>query len=244
MRSEALDITIKSRGSALWLELSGPFHNEQVPNIRDKITGLINDGNKQIVVDMESVTSVSDGVAPMFLGLLNTMKGKHGDLRLVFKNSTVSMAFAAYRNVFSIHPNSEALAFSGLINAIRRRGILLSRRTGVRLSRPVAIFLLAILVGWLLTLALVIQVQNRRIRQQEKELNELSQWKQKTTIEVELLRERLKPMEQLGLLRDAPPDKPRAPLPPKKPAAAAKPAAPAADSTTPTPESSAPPDSG
>ena len=54
MRSEALDITIESRRSAVWLLLSGPFHNEQVPNIREKITGLIDDGNKDIVVDLEN----------------------------------------------------------------------------------------------------------------------------------------------------------------------------------------------
>jgi len=37
MRSEALDITLESRGRALWLFLSGPFHHEQVPGMREKI---------------------------------------------------------------------------------------------------------------------------------------------------------------------------------------------------------------
>ncbi|MBD3391359.1 MAG: hypothetical protein GF418_04865, partial [Chitinivibrionales bacterium] len=135
MRSEALDITIESRGNTIWLILSGPFHNEQVPNIREKISGIIDDGNRAIVVDLEGITEVNDGVVPMFLGLLNVMKGKGGDLKLVFRNEAVTRAFAPYRHIFSVHPDAQSVAFNGFLSSMRRRAVLLSRKTGIRLSR-------------------------------------------------------------------------------------------------------------
>ncbi|MBD3315395.1 MAG: STAS domain-containing protein [Chitinivibrionales bacterium] len=208
MRSEALDITIESRGNTIWLFLSGPFHSEQVPNIREKIEGFIEDGHRALVVDLEAVTEINEGVVPLFLDMLNMVKGKGGDLRLVFSNEAVSTAFARYRNLFAIFPNARAVYSHGFWNNIRRRGILLSRRTGVRLSRPVAVFLLFVLCGWFFSLALIIRIQNRLIRKQEEEIRTLITWKHENQIEIERLRERLRPLRQLGLLRDTIPESP------------------------------------
>ena len=127
MRSEALDITIESRGSSVLLVLAGPFHNEQVPNIREKITGLIDDGTKEIVVDLEGVTEINDGVVPMFLGQYNLMKGKHGEMKLIFRNAVVSTAFAPYRNIFSIHPDGRSLAINSIMHRIRRTQLEISQ---------------------------------------------------------------------------------------------------------------------
>jgi anti-anti-sigma factor len=206
MRSEALDITIEGRANRTWLFLSGPFHSEQVPNIREKIEGLVADGHRDIVVDLEQVTEINEGVVGLFLDLLNQVRGKGGDLKLVFRNQTVSAAFSRYRNLFSIFPDARAVQSHGFWNSIRRRGILLSRRTGVRLSRPVAIFLLFVLCGWFFSLALIIRIQNRLIRQQEEEIRTLVTWKHENQLEIERLRERLRPLQQLGLLRDSLPE--------------------------------------
>jgi anti-sigma B factor antagonist len=203
MRSEALDITIENRGASLWLLLSGPFNAEQAPNIREKILGLLHDGNRHIVLDLERVTEIDKGVMPMLLALFNTVKGKQASLDCVFRNETVSKAFAPYRNIFSIYPSAQALAHRGLLKNIRRQGVLLSRKTGVRLSRPVAIFLLFILCGWFLSLALIIHMQAGLIREQDEVIGDLTQWKQEAAIELRQLEERLRPMEQLGLLPDS-----------------------------------------
>ncbi len=203
MRSEALDITIENRGANLWLVLSGPFNSEQAPNMREKILGLLHDGNRHIVLDLEQITEFDDAIMPTLLALVNTVKGKNGELSFVFRNETVSKAFAPYRNIFSIYPDAQALASRGLLKNIQRQGVLLSRKTGVRLSRPVAIFLLFILCGWFLSLALIIHMQATLIREQEETIGELSRWKQETAIELNRLEERLRPMEQLGLLPDS-----------------------------------------
>lgn len=204
MRSDALDIAIESKRNATWIYLSGPFHGEQAPNIREKIMGMVEDGNRKIVIDMEGVTHIDTSVVSGFLEMLNTLRGKGGDLKFVFRNNPVTRAFAPYRNLFSIFPDARALAAGGFLGSIRERGrILLYRKTGVRLSRAVAIFLLVIICGWFLSLLFIIQMQNRRLREQMTELRSLTEWKQHAEVEIETLRERLRPMEQLGLVPDS-----------------------------------------
>jgi anti-anti-sigma regulatory factor len=209
MRSEALDIIIESRGNAVWLLLSGPFHNEQVPNIREKITGLVNDGNRHIVLDMEQTVEVGDQVVSMFLGIMSLIRGKGGDLKLVFKNEAVSKAFASHRNVFRIYPNAAAAQRGGFFDILRYRRAVMSKKTGIRLSRPVAVFMIVVLCGWFLSLAIIIRLQSGRIKDQEKEIHELSQWNKQAEMELVELKDRLKPMVQLGLLKDIPLSPPR-----------------------------------
>jgi anti-anti-sigma regulatory factor len=202
MKSEALDISIISRSGVVWLYLNGPFHNEQVNSLKDKICGLIDDGNRRLIIDMESVASIDDTVAPMFLSLVNLIKGKGGDIRFIFKNETVSKAFFPFRNLLRIYPDALSLSTGGFFGLLKARGKVLSKKTGVRLSRPIAFILLFTLGGWFISLAFIIRLQSQRIRQQERELTELIQWKQQTSLEIKNLRERIKPMEQLGILKE------------------------------------------
>jgi len=203
IRSEALDITLESRGSAVWLTLAGHFYNEQVPAIHEKFTSLIKDGNRCFVVDMEKITGVNDRVVPMFLTLLNTIKGKGGELKLIFKNDCLCRAFQPCFNLFAIFPDADSLSKGSLLGLLKKQGKNLKRKTGFRISRSVAIFTLLVLCGWFITLLSVIKMQNTRMHEQETELQELNQWKQESVIEMEQLKERLQPLEQLGILRDA-----------------------------------------
>ncbi len=206
MLSEALDIMIESRGDAIWMTLSGPFNKEQVPNIRAKIEGFIQDGHRELVVNLDGVTIIHDTVAPMFLNLLNLVKGKDGDIKLIFKNEVVSNAFSPYKNIFSIFPDANNLYSKRFFHSIRRTGISLTRKTGIRLSAPVAIFLLFILTGWFISLGVIINMQKKQVIAQEAEIREFQQWEEKTTMELDELRNRIKPLKQLGLILDSIPE--------------------------------------
>jgi anti-anti-sigma regulatory factor len=203
MRSDALDIILEGRGDATWLILSGPFHKEQIPNIRGKFAYLLDDGNRYFIVDLERVTAIDDAVAQMFLTILNDIRGKGGELKLVFKNELVSNVFAPYQNILLIFPNATLLTAGGFFGRLARRSKVWSKKTGVRISRQLALFLLIILCGWFFTLLFIIHLQNRRITEQQKELMELTQWKQRSSIELTALKERIRPLEQLGILRDS-----------------------------------------
>jgi len=202
MRSDALDIVIEGRGDATWLVLSGPFHREQIPNIRSKFSALLEDGNRYFVVDLEGVTAIDQSAAEMFLSALNDVRAKNGEIKFIFKNKTVSDAFVQYQNLIRIFPDRAALTASGFLGRLIRRGKVLSKKTGVRISRPVAIFLLIVLCGWFLSLMFIIRLQSQRIAEQQREVNELTQWKQHSSLELSELRDRLRPIEQLGIVRD------------------------------------------
>jgi anti-anti-sigma regulatory factor len=207
MRSEALDITIESRGRAIWLFLSGPFHGEQVPGMREKISGLIDDGNRQLIIDMENVVDIDESATQMFLSLFNTMRGKGGDIWFIFKNENVTRAFSPYKSIFAIYPDAQSLPSGGFFGLLRRRSRVLSRKTGIRLSLPIALTLLITLFGWILSLIFIIHLQNQRIRTQEAEMRSLTEWNRAAVVEIKDLRERIKPLEQLGVLKDAGPKK-------------------------------------
>lgn len=202
MRSEALDIVIEGRGSSTWLKLSGPFHREQIPNIRGKFAALLEDGNRLFTVDLEGVTVIDDSVAEMFLTILNEVRSKGGEIRFIFKNSVVSGAFSPYERLLLISPDASSLSKQGLLRRIFGRNSILSKKTGVRISRRVAIFLIFVLCGWFLSLVFIINLQGRRITEQEKELSELKQSNQRSVMELTRLKERIRPLEQLGVLRD------------------------------------------
>jgi anti-sigma B factor antagonist len=204
MRSEALEITIESKGLSVWLTLAGPFHSEQIPNIREKISSLLADGNHHIVLDLEGVTDLDDGVVQMFVGMVSSIREKRGDLLFVFKNQTLARHFAPYRNLFPIYSDAAALALAqkSFWGRLKHRSRIMSRKTGVRFSRPVASLLLICLLGWFISLIFIISLQNGRLHEQQEEINRLSAWKAQSEMELQQLRERIKPLQQLGILPD------------------------------------------
>ncbi len=207
MRFDSLDITIEGRDDVVWIKFSGLFCKEQIPHIREKFSVLLEDGNRLFIVDLENVTGIEDSAVQMFLQLLNIIKAKNGELKLIFKNEAVWKVFSQFSNLIPIFPDASALKSGGFLASLKRRSEVLSRKTGIRISRPVAIFLLTVLCGWFLTLIFTIYLQNRHIKDQQEELLELTQWKQHSIIEINSLSERIKPLEQLGILRDTIPGK-------------------------------------
>ncbi len=202
MHFESLDIIIEGRNDSVFLFLSGPFRKDIIPKMREKFTVLLQDGNRRFMVNMEDVTYIDDAVVQMFLQLLNTIKAKGGELGLIFKNETLTRAFAPFFNLIPVYPDDSTAAPGGFLASLRRRGILLSRKTGVRISRPVAIFVLIVLCGWFVTLLFIIRLQNRHLKEQQQQLYELTTYKQQAIIEINRMQERLRPLEQLGIVKD------------------------------------------
>jgi anti-anti-sigma factor len=202
MKSEALNFTIETKNDTLWFFLSGQFHSEQVPSLKEKIISLIEDGNKRIVFDLENVNYIDEAAVSMFVYLVNLMMGKQGKILFVFKNEIVTKAFEQYKNIFSIFPDSKSIYSGGLFSRLKQKSKAFRKKTGIRLSLPVAIILLVTLLGWILTLIFIIQSQSNHIHVQEKEIAELTKINKKMEIEIKELKERLKPLEQLGIFKE------------------------------------------
>jgi anti-anti-sigma factor len=197
---DSMDITIEGRSGAIWLILAGHFRKDQIAQMKEKFDVLLEDRNRQFIVDMEKITSIDESVVQLFLQLLSVVRGKGGEIKLIFKNPIVSRSFAPYNNIFPVYPDAQSLTSGGLLGAIRLRGRQLSKKTGIRISRPVALFMLIVLCGWFISLLFIIRLQSRYIKRQQVEVHSLQQTNQKIKLEVEAMRERIKPLEQLGII--------------------------------------------
>jgi len=204
MYFDSMDITIEGRNENIWLTLAGHFRKEQIPQMREKFEVLLEDRNRQFVVDLENIISIDDSVVQLFLQILNAIRGKGGEIKLIFKNAAVSKAFAPYNNIFPVYPDAASLTSGGFLSAIRQRGKLLSKKTGIRISGPVALFLLIVLCGWFISLIFIVRIQSRYIKKQQVEVQSLQETNQQIKIEVDALRERIKPLEQLGIINISP----------------------------------------
>jgi hypothetical protein len=155
------------------------------------------------VLNLEGVTEVDTMVAETFLRILNTVRSKKGELRLVFRNEPVSKAFQPFKHLFLIYPDSQSVEGGGIFSTLKRQSRTLFRKTGVRISRPVALFLLVALCGWFISLLFIIQIQNKRLTEQGIELHAVTLNKNELEAEVTILRERVRPLEQLGIIADS-----------------------------------------
>ncbi|MCX7726207.1 MAG: STAS domain-containing protein [Chitinispirillaceae bacterium] len=203
MHYEPLEIIIEWKGRELWLTMEGALSDEQIPSFREKMFTFLNDGVRIFVLDMERISFIGEGMVLFFLEMLNSIKSKGGELKLVFKNEALTTAFKKYRSIFEIFPDSSLVEKKGIKRILSDAKSLLVKKTGIRISRPIALLLLFTLGGWFITLLFIIYLQNRQIKEQQSEIYRLLQWEAKSKIEIERLTSRLKPLEQLGIVTDS-----------------------------------------
>lgn len=203
MKSEALEIQIEDWNGNTVLLLRGRFNNEQIPNMREKISDLLAGGDRSFIIDLSFVTELDHAVPEFLLEILNTIRGKQGEMRIVYGSDENFSHLQRFRNLLELFPDRKDLFSGGLMRRLQTRGIVLSRKTGIRISRPVAVLLSFALTGWILFLLTMLLIQNHQIAKQKKELASLNEWRTKTLQQVQVLQERLKPLEDLGIVTDS-----------------------------------------
>lgn len=203
MKSEALEIQIEDWNGNTVLFLRGRFNNEQIPNIREKISDLLAGGDRSFIIDLSSVAELDHAVPEFLLEVLNTVRGKEGELRIVYGREEILSLLQKFRNLLELYPERKDLFSGGLMRRLQTRGIVLSRKTGMRISRPVAVLLSFALTGWILFLLTMLLIQNQQVARQKRELAALTEWRAKTLQQIQVLQERLKPLEDLGIVTDS-----------------------------------------
>jgi anti-anti-sigma regulatory factor len=203
MNSEALEIKIEEWNHQIALCLGGRFHSEQIPNIREKINALLLGDNRNLILDLTDVSEMDESVPLFLLEMMNSVRSKQGEIKMICPPaSPVMERLEKYKNIFNLYPHRKSLFSGGFIKKLQTRGIILSRKTGIRISRPVAVLLTVAIVGWFLSLLGILLMQGSQIKNQKNELNNLRHWKQKTEERLQVLQERLKPLEDLGVITD------------------------------------------
>lgn len=203
MKADRIDVLVEDYGEEVLLGLRGTFGSRQLASVREKMQMLVDGPGKIWFIDLEHCRFLEAAYLDLFLDLLNRIKGKGGLMVLLFQSPDNLQFFARLRNVFEIHPNREHYHQSGLFRRLRQTGIIYSRRTGLRLSPGVAIVLMVLLAGWMLTLFSIIQYQEKEIRARESRILELENKKREYGREIYELRAAIGPLRDLGVVVDS-----------------------------------------
>jgi anti-anti-sigma regulatory factor len=200
MTPDRLDFSLYETAGLLVIAPSGRLDADSGAALRAKVQSLAQ-SRRTVVLDLLRVVSISDEAVLQILSLESDLRGAGGELALLVTSDDALSRLEPWRNLFQIHPSLASLLATGF----QGRGIKWSRRTGFRLAPPVAIALGAILAGWMATLMVLVLWQFRALQSEGGELEKLRGEEAKSRQAIAQYQERLKPLEDLGLL-----DEPRA----------------------------------
>lgn len=203
MKADRIDVLVEDFGEEVLLGLRGSFGLRQLPSVREKLEMLVDGPGKIWFFELEHSRFLDPAYLDLFLDLLNRIKGKGGLMVLLFRCKENQEFFKRLHNVFEVHYSRELYHQSGLFRRLRQTGVVYSRRTGLRLSPGVAIVLVLLLAGWMLTLFSIIQYQEKEIRTRESRIMELENKKREYSREIYELRAAIGPLRDLGVVVDS-----------------------------------------
>lgn len=203
MRADLIHVAFEDYGHSVLITLRGTFTAEQIPALREKLTSFTEERKRTFLIDLNHCQFRDASYLELFLDLLNQVQGRDSRLAFIFSNEENWQFFRRWSNVFEIHANLGDFSRSGLLDRLRRRGIFLSKRTGVRLSPSMAFILGILIFGWILTLLSVVRYQESEIRAREHSIA-LQEEKQRALLrDLQELRFAIGPLRDLGLLESS-----------------------------------------
>ncbi len=168
--------------------------------IREKLSSITDERKRTYLMDLEHCQFRDASYLELFLDLVNQVQGRDGRLAFIFTREENWKFFRRWSNVFEIHASLDDFSRSGLIEALRRRGIAFSKRTGVRLSSGMALVMGIIVCGWIVTLVSMVTFQEKEIRARESQILQLEN-KQRTLMRnLDDLKSAVGPLRDMGLL--------------------------------------------
>jgi anti-anti-sigma regulatory factor len=209
MRADLIDVSLEDYGHSVLITLRGTFTSEQIPALREKLGSITGERRRTYLMDLEHCQFRDASYLELFLDLLNQVQGRESRLAFIFSQEENWQFFRRWSNVFEIHASLEDFSRSGLIDALRRRGIAFSKRTGVRLSTGMALFLAIVLAGWILSLVSMVRFQESELRLRERQILQLEDKQRVLIRNLQDLRSAVGPLRDLGLLEARNPGQPR-----------------------------------
>ena len=200
MRADLIDVSVEDYGHSVLVTLHGTFTAEQIPALREKLGSITEERKRTYLMDLEHCQFRDASYLELFLDLLNQVQARDGRLAFIFTREENWQFFRRWSNVFEIHASLEDFSRSGFIEKLRRSGIAYSRRTGVRLTTPMAIVLGVLILGWILTLLSMVRFQETEIRGRETQIRTLETRQRTLLRNLQELRAVVGPLKDLGLL--------------------------------------------
>ena len=97
------------------IELGGEVDLYTAPEFKERLVQVIEDGKKQLVVDLSKATFIDSTTLGVLVGGVKRLRPSGGSLALVCTDQNISKIFeiTGLDRVFTIHPTREAAVGSG-----------------------------------------------------------------------------------------------------------------------------------
>lgn len=202
MRADLIDIQIEDFGNDVEISLSGSLSKAQLSAVREKLDSLMSGPGVFFFLNLERAHFAVDDYLEMFLDLMNKTRERNSTMVLLFRNEELLEYFSRYKNIFEIHESREAYKSSGLSKQLKQVGVYYGKKTGLRLSPSVAIAAGVLIMGWLITLFLIIAAQGKDIADKQSQIMVLESQRDRYVQEIDKLESSIGPLKRLGVVED------------------------------------------
>lgn len=202
MKSDMINIQVESREDDVEIVLSGSLGFAQYSAVKEKLAMLLDGPGCFFYLNLNQVHFTSDRYLDLFLELLNGVKARKAALILIFDSEELYSYFSRYKNIFEIYENREAYKKSGTKKQLMQIGVHYGLRSGITVSPGVAVAFFALLLGWIVTLFLIMSDQGREIADKQAQIIALQNQKARYIQEIDKLESSIGPLRKLGVVQD------------------------------------------
>ncbi|WP_297697970.1 hypothetical protein [uncultured Fibrobacter sp.] len=202
MKSDLIDIQVESRGNDVELTLSGSLGVAQLSAVREKLDMLVDGPGCFFFLNLQNAHFSSDRYLDVFLELLSRVKSQKSTLILIFDSEELEDYFSKYLNIFEVYENRNAYKKSGTKKQLQQIGLHYGLRSGITVSSGVAVAFLSLILGWVVTLLIIISTQGRELSDKQAQIIALQNQKDRYIKEIDKLESSIGPLRKLGVVQD------------------------------------------
>ena len=202
MKSDLIDIQVESRGNDVELTLSGSLGTAQLEAVKEKLDMLVKGPGCFFFLNLQNAHFTSDRYLEVFLELLNRVKAQKSTLILIFGSAELYDFFSKYLNIFEVYENRNAYKKSGIKKQLQQIGLHYGLRSGITVSSGVAVAFITLILGWMITLFLIISTQGHDLADKQAQIIALQNQKERYIREIDKLESSIGPLRKLGVVQD------------------------------------------
>ncbi|WP_298770683.1 hypothetical protein [uncultured Fibrobacter sp.] len=202
MKSELIDIQVESRENDVEITLSGSLGFAQVSAVKEKLDMLVDGPGCFYFLNLQNAHFTSDRYLDVFLELLNRVKAQKSSLILIFDSTEQYNFFSKYQNIFEVYENRNAYKKSGTKKQLQQIGLHYGMRSGITVSSGVAVAFISLILGWMVTLFVIISTQGHEISDKQAQIIALQNQKDRYIREIDKLESSIGPLRRLGVVQD------------------------------------------
>lgn len=202
MKSDLIDIQVETKGNDVEITLSGSLGFAQLSAVKEKLDMLVEGPGCFLFLNLQNAHFTDDRYLDVVLNLLNQVKSQKSALILIFTAKELFDYFAKYLNIFEIYESKNAYKKSGTKKLLQQIGIHYGMRSGITISSGVAISFAVVLLGWILTLFIIMSRQGSDIAEKQAQIIALQNQKERYLQEIDKLESSIGPLRKLGVVQD------------------------------------------